>query len=74
MEEIFFNVVRSHRSWALVASWQDPNGGGIEAEAWTLDELETKVRSALRQYFSGGVVPHGLHFRFLGESVALGRA
>lgn len=74
MDEIFFNVMRSPRSAALVASWHDPNGGGIETEAWTLAELEVQVRDALRRYFPESLAPRGLHFRFFGSTPALGRA
>ena len=57
MEEIVFEVTTCEESGVLVASWDDPSGGGITTEARNEHELERESADALECHFGAGWVP-----------------
>lgn len=50
-QEIVFNVERDEDSSVLVASWDDPRGGGITTQGADLRELQEMIRDAAAGYF-----------------------
>lgn len=57
MKEIIFNVERDEDSSFLVASWDDPRGGGITTQGADLRELQEMIRDAATGYFRAAGVP-----------------
>jgi hypothetical protein len=57
MEEIIFNVERDEESSFLVATWDDPRGGGITTQAADLRELQEMLLDAATGYFRAAGVP-----------------
>lgn len=51
MKEIIFKVERDEDSSFLVASWDDPRGGGITTQGADLRELQEMIRDAATGYF-----------------------
>jgi hypothetical protein len=57
MQEILFNVERDEDSSYLVASWDDPRGGGITTQGADLRELQEMILDAANGYFRAAGVP-----------------
>ena len=57
MKEILFNVERDEESSYLVASWDDPRGGGITTQGADLRELQEMILDAATGYFRAAGVP-----------------
>jgi len=57
MKEIIFNVERDEESSYLVASWDDPRGGGITTQGADLRELQEMILDAATGYFRAAGVP-----------------
>jgi len=57
MQEITFNVERDEESSQLVASWDDPAGGGITTQGADLRELQEMIQDAATGYFHAAGVP-----------------
>ena len=51
MEEITFQVEVCPDSGELVASWDDPQGGGITTQGRDLSDLQVQVADAVRCHF-----------------------
>ncbi|HVR37370.1 MAG TPA: hypothetical protein VMS21_16160 [Methylomirabilota bacterium] len=62
--KITFRVSRDEETGSLVASWDDPSGGGITTQAEDLKGLEAAVREAMACHFEPGKGPRtaALHF------------
>ena len=50
-EEITFDVQRDEESGWLVASWDDPDGGGITTQGQDLDDLQEQIPKAVTTHF-----------------------
>ena len=57
MKEIIFNVERDEESSFLVASWDDPRGGGITTQGADLRELQEMILDAVTGYCHADGVP-----------------
>jgi predicted RNase H-like HicB family nuclease len=55
MNEITFNVEQDED--CLVASWDDPNGGGISTQGESVPDLIAMIRDAAAGYFRAAGVP-----------------
>ncbi|HMC26074.1 MAG TPA: DUF1902 domain-containing protein [Candidatus Udaeobacter sp.] len=57
-------VEQDEETGVFVASWDDPNGGGITTQADTLEELYRAVPEAIRCHFAKRTAPSkvALHF------------
>ncbi len=64
MDALSFNVDRDAETGIYVASWDDPDGGGITTQADTLSGLAEAVTESVRCHFSGRNAPRevSLHF------------
>ena len=62
--KIIFSVEPDLDSGILVASWDDPSGGGITTQANTLSDLVDALRQAVTCHFADGHAPRraSLHF------------
>ncbi len=67
MKEITFNIEPDEESSFLVASWDDPRGGGITTQGADLRELQEMVLDAVTGYFeaSGSPVPSRVKLHFV---------
>lgn len=61
---VVFRVEPDLEAGALVASWDDPAGGGITTQASSLSELVEGIKEAVTCHFSAGAAPRraSLHF------------
>jgi len=48
----------------FVASWDDPQGGGITTQAGSLEELYGAVREAIRCHFANRTAPREVFLHF----------
>lgn len=69
MGEIVFSVERDPESGCLVASWDDPNGGGITTQGADLRELQEMVRDAVRCHFEADELPGAIRLHFVDDPV-----
>ena len=55
---------RRRKSGSIVASWDDPAGGGITTQGKDLRELASAIEEAVRCHFAGRTAPRevALHF------------
>ena len=63
--KLVFTIERDEETGVFVASWDDPNGGGITTQADSFAELGNAIIEALRCHFGSlRKVPHevALHF------------
>jgi hypothetical protein len=51
MKVLEFTVERDDKSAAFTASWDDPKGGGITTQAYSLAELPDAINEAVRCHF-----------------------
>jgi hypothetical protein len=64
MSEIIFTVTQDVGSDALVASWDDPSGGGVTTQANSLSGLESMVRDAIACHFESAALPTSCRLHF----------
>ena len=59
-----FTIERDEEAGVFVASWDDPEGGGITTQAKDLKELASAITEAVRCHFAGRAAPRevALHF------------
>jgi predicted RNase H-like HicB family nuclease len=69
MKEILLKVERDNDSGLLVASWDDPQGGGITTQGGDLSELEANIRQAVQCHFGKGRAPKRIRLHFLTDAV-----
>jgi len=69
MTEITFNVEQCGESGCLVASWDDPAGGGITTQGDDLKELQEMVRDAVSCHFESGTAPQKIRLHFLTDAL-----
>ena len=62
-EEITFDVRRDEESGWLVASWDDPVGGGITTQGRDLRDLQEQITEAVAAHFEENVASHRIHLR-----------
>lgn len=67
--EIVFEVERDEEASMLVASWDDPRGGGITTQGADLRELEAMIRDAVQCYFDETEIPGKVRLHFLNDPV-----
>jgi hypothetical protein len=59
-----FTIERGTRPGVLIASWDDPKGGGITTQANGLAELAKAIQKAVRCHFEGRVSPKRAELNF----------
>jgi hypothetical protein len=59
-----FTVERGSKPGVLVASWDDPKGGGITTQANGLSALMKAIQKAVRCHFEGRVPPKRAQLNF----------
>jgi predicted RNase H-like HicB family nuclease len=57
VDQITINVETGAESGTLVASWDDPRGGGLTTQAENLTELEKNIREAIEAHFDSDEIP-----------------
>jgi len=63
MDEITLQVQRDEESGQLVASWDDPEGGGITTQGQDLRDLQEQITDAVAVHFDDGVAPRRIRIR-----------
>jgi hypothetical protein len=60
-----FTIERDEETGVFVASWDDPEGGGITTQAGSLSELSGAITEAVRCHFGDRATPRvaTLHFQ-----------
>ena len=53
MDLLAFKIERDVEAGVLVASWDDPEGGGITTQAKDLTELAEAIKESVRCHFAG---------------------
>ena len=71
MDEIIFQVETCPDSGQLVASWDDPKGGGITTQGADLGDLELQVADAVRCHFESDY-PKRVKLHFVSDPVLAG--
>ena len=69
MDEILIVVERCPDSGQLIASWDEPGGGGISTQAADLRGLKGQVDDAVRCHFEPGFMPKSIHYHFVSDPV-----
>ena len=69
MEEILFHVEPCEDSGILVASWDDPNGGGITTQGRDLRDLQEQTSDAVQCHFGAAQLPKRIRFHFAADPV-----
>lgn len=69
MYEIVFRVETCEESDQLVASWDDPKGGGITTQGRDLGDLEAQVADAVRCHFEPQELPQRVKLHFVSDPV-----
>ena len=59
-----FTVERGTKPGVLIASWDDPKGGGITTQARGLAELAKAIQKAVRCHFEGRTRPKRAELNF----------
>ncbi len=72
MSEITFEVGVCEESGHLVASWNDPAGGGITTQGQDLGDLEAQVADAVRCHFDTDHLPKRVKLHFVADPVLAG--
>jgi hypothetical protein len=64
-----FTVERGAQPGVLIASWNDPDGGGISTQANGIAELMTAIQKAVECHFVGRSQPKrvAIHFTEVAE-------
>ncbi len=71
MDEIVFEVAPSEDSSVLVASWDDPSGGGITTQGRDLRELQEQISDAVQCHFDEASLPKRIRFHFIADPVLI---
>ena len=69
MDTVAFKIERDAEAGVLVASWDDPNGGGITTQAENLAELSEAIKESVRCHFSGRAAPREVTLHFESDPV-----
>ena len=69
MESLAFKIERDVEADVFVASWDDPEGGGITTQAKNLTELAEAIRESVRCHFSGRSSPREVTLHFESDPV-----
>ncbi len=64
-----FKIERDLEAGVLVASWDDPEGGGITTQAKNLTELAEAIKESVRCHFAGRSVPREVSLHFESDPV-----
>lgn len=65
MNEIILTIEPDDESGWLVASWDDPKGGGITTQGKDLRELQDNVCEAIQCHFSDEQTPKKIRLHFV---------
>ncbi|PYJ47616.1 MAG: 2-oxoisovalerate dehydrogenase [Verrucomicrobia bacterium] len=57
-------IERDEETGVFVASWDDPQGGGITTQADSLEELADAIREAIRCHFANRTAPREVFLHF----------
>jgi hypothetical protein len=68
---VVFNIKPDFEAGALVAWWDDPNGGGITTQADSLADLAAAIKEAVICHFSTGQAPRRAALRFADSELQL---
>lgn len=69
MEEITFRVELCDESGWLVASWDEPAGGGITTQGKDLRDLQDQVEDAVQCHFEPGQAPRRIRLHFVNDPI-----
>lgn len=69
MDEIVFQVAPCDDTNQLVASWDDPLGGGISTQGRDLRELQEHISDAVQCHFDPPAIPKRIRLHFTGDPV-----
>ena len=69
MDPLAFKIERDVETGVFVASWDDPEGGGITTQAKNLTELAVAIKESVRCHFSGRSVPSEVSLHFENDPV-----
>jgi len=69
MDPLAFKIERDVKGGVLVASWDDPEGGGITTQAKNLSELADAITAAVRCHFAGRSAPREVTLHFESDPV-----
>ncbi|PYJ91550.1 MAG: hypothetical protein DME62_15305 [Verrucomicrobia bacterium] len=64
MDPLAFKIERDVKGGVLVASWDDPEGGGITTQAKNLSEVADAIKEAVRCHFAGRSAPREVTLHF----------
>jgi hypothetical protein len=69
MDLLAFKIERDPETDVLIASWDDPEGGGITTQADNLAELAEAIKESVRCHFSGRSAPREVSQHFESDPV-----
>lgn len=69
MDPLAFKIERDVEGGVLVASWDDPEDGGITTQANNLAELTGAIKESVRCHFAGRSAPREVSLHFESDSV-----
>ena len=69
MDPLAFRIERDVEAGVLVASWDDPDGGGITTQAKNLTELAEAIKQSVRCHFVGRSAPSEVTLHFESDPV-----
>ena len=69
MDLLAFKIERDVEAGVLVASWDDPEGGGSTTQADNLTELVEAVKESFRCHFAGRSAPREVTLHFESDPV-----
>jgi hypothetical protein len=69
MDPLAFKIERDVEAGVLVASWDDPEGGGITTQAENLTELAEAIKESVRCHFAGRSAPREVSLHFESDPV-----
>lgn len=69
MEEITIQIERDEATGWLVASWDDPSGGGITTQGVDLQDLHRQIRDAVAAHFDEAEAPQRIRIHFVADPV-----
>lgn len=71
MGEITFQIQRDEDSGWLIASWDDPEGGGITTQGKDLRELQEQITDAVACHFYGEEAPRRIRLHFISDPILI---
>jgi len=69
MDPLAFKIERDAEAGVLIASWDDPGGGGITTQAKNLTELAEAIKESVWCHFAGRPVPREVTLHFESDPV-----